>query len=137
MLRRQFSRAAPHEFVSGLPISAGFRVPCILVSPWTAGGWVCSDVFDHTSVLQFLEKFTGVSEPNISEWRRQAFGNLTSALHFGDFRRVPPVLPDTSGPLQLAEYESTVLPRPSFPTDQQKLPEQEKGRGGGISDKQS
>jgi phospholipase C len=131
------TNGTPHEFVEGLPIGAGFRVPCILVSPWTAGGWVCSDVFDHTSVLQFLEKLTGVSEPNISEWRRQAFGNLTSALHFGDFRRVPPVLPDTSGPLQLAEYESTVLPRPSFPTDQQKLPEQEKSRGRGNSDKQS
>ena len=46
---------------NGLPIGAGFRVPCIIVSPWTAGGWVCSEAFDHTSVLQFLEKFTGVA----------------------------------------------------------------------------
>ena len=30
------------EYVKGLPIGAGFQVPCILVSPWTAGGWVCS-----------------------------------------------------------------------------------------------
>jgi phospholipase C len=67
-----------------------------------------------------------VREPNISEWRRQTFGNLTSALHFGDFRSVSPALLDTSGPLQLAEYESSVLPRPSFPTGVQKLPEQEK-----------
>jgi phospholipase C len=52
----------PHEFVDGLPIGAGFRVPCILVSPWTTRGWVSSDVFDHTSVLLFLEKFTGVHE---------------------------------------------------------------------------
>ena len=46
----------PREFVNGLPIGGGFRVPCIIVSPWTAGGWVCSQPFDHTSVLQFLEK---------------------------------------------------------------------------------
>jgi phospholipase C len=43
-----------HEIVRGSrPIGAGFRVPCIIVSPWTAGGWVCSERFDHTSVLQF------------------------------------------------------------------------------------
>ena len=53
----------PGEFVEGLPIGGGFRVPCIIVSPWTAGGWVCSQPFDHTSVLQFLEKFTGVASP--------------------------------------------------------------------------
>ena len=72
----------PHEFVNGLPIGGGFRVPCIIVSPWTAGGWVCSQPFDHTSVLQFLEKFTGVHEPNITDWRRKTFGDLTSAFRF-------------------------------------------------------
>ena len=46
------SRDTPHEFVKGLPIGGGFRVPCIIVSPWTAGGWVCSQQFDHTSVVQ-------------------------------------------------------------------------------------
>ncbi len=61
----------PGEFVKRVPIGAGFRVPCIIVSPWTAGGWVCSESFDHTSVLRFLEKWTGVAEPNISEWRRR------------------------------------------------------------------
>ena len=50
----------PREFVLGQPIGAGFRVPCIIVSPWTAGGWVCSENFDHTSTLRFLEKITGV-----------------------------------------------------------------------------
>src|SRR5262249_53559544 len=53
----------PGEFVEDLPIGAGFRVPCVIVSPWTAGGWVCSQPFDHTSVLQFLEHVTGVREP--------------------------------------------------------------------------
>ncbi len=70
----------PKEFVQGLPIGAGFRVPCILISPWTTGGWVSSQPFDHTSVIQFLERFTGVREPNISDWRRATFGDLTSAL---------------------------------------------------------
>ena len=72
----------PDEFVQGLPIGAGFRVPCILISPWTTGGWVCSQQFDHTSVLQFLERFTGVREPNISPWRRSTFGDLTSGFRF-------------------------------------------------------
>jgi phospholipase C len=120
----------PHEFVNGAPIGAGFRVPCILISPWTIGGWVCSDKFDHTSILQFLEKSTGVREPNISDWRRRTFGDMTSALRFGDTRKDAPPLPDTSGPLRLAEYESTFLSKPAFPTSDQKPPEQEKNRRG-------
>jgi phospholipase C len=117
----------PNEFVNGLPIGGGFRVPCILVSPWTAGGWVSSEAFDHTSVLQLLEKFTGVREPNISEWRRQTFGDLTSALRFRQAKSAPPALPDTSGPLRLATYEAATLPAPTLPTTEQKFPEQEKG----------
>src|ERR1700679_2131680 len=68
----------PPEFINGEPVGAGFRVPCIIISPWTAGGWVCSQLFDHTSVLQFAEKITGVKEENISAWRRKTFGDLTS-----------------------------------------------------------
>ncbi len=117
----------PHEFVNGLPIGGGFRVPCILVSPWTTGGWVSSENFDHTSVLQLLEKFTGVREPNISDWRRKTFGDLTSALRFKQAKSGPPPLPDTSGLLQLAKYEASILPKPTFPTDQN-LPKQEKGK---------
>lgn len=85
----------PKEFVKGLPIGGGFRVPCIIVSPWTAGGWVCNQPFDHTSVLQFLEKFTGVAEPNISDWRRKTFGDLTSAFRFDAEKAAPPQLADT------------------------------------------
>ena len=54
------------EFVGGLPIGGGFRVPAIIISPWTVGGWVASEAFDHTSALRFLEQFTGVEEPNIT-----------------------------------------------------------------------
>lgn len=117
-----------HEFVEGLPVGGGFRVPCIIVSPWTTGGWVCSQPFDHTSPLQFLEQFTGVREPNISDWRRSAFGDLTSAFRFDKPNDRPPVLPDTSGPLRLAKYESSHLPKPVFPEENQKFPEQEKGK---------
>ncbi len=117
----------PDEFVNGEPIGAGFRVPCIIVSPWTAGGWVCSDKFDHTSVLQFLEKFTGVKEPNITQWRRDTFGDLTSTFRFGDRASRGPVLPDTSGPLTLAKYEAGSLPKPEFPVSRQSMPKQEKG----------
>ncbi|MFD1629265.1 phosphocholine-specific phospholipase C [Pseudopedobacter beijingensis] len=66
------------------PIGLGFRVPMVVASPWTKGGWVNSEVFDHTSSLQFLEHFlekkTGkkIVEENISPWRRLVCGNLTS-----------------------------------------------------------
>ncbi len=68
------------------PVGLGFRVPMVIASPWSRGGFVCSQVFDHTSMLQFLEKFvshkTGreVKETNISLWRRTVSGNLTSAF---------------------------------------------------------
>jgi len=117
----------PHEFVDGLPIGGGFRVPCIIVSPWTTGGWVCSQPFDHTSVVQFLEKFTGVREPNISEWRRQTFGDLTSAFRFQEPGEKPPALPATTSALELARYTAAHLPPPLIPGTDQKLPEQEKG----------
>lgn len=118
----------PHEFVNGLPIGAGFRVPCILISPWTAGGWVCSEPFDHTSTLRFLEKFTGVREDNISDWRRKTFGDLTSAFRFDDKMAQAPTLPDTSGPLARAKYEAATLPKPKLPSSDQTPPSQEKGK---------
>ncbi|MEK6397581.1 MAG: phospholipase domain-containing protein, partial [Terriglobus sp.] len=64
------------------PIGLGPRVPMLVVSPWSMGGWTCSETFDHTSVLRFLEKRFGVEEPNISAWRRSICGDLTSAFDF-------------------------------------------------------
>jgi phospholipase C len=67
-------------------IGLGYRVPLVIVSPWSRGGKVCSQIFDHTSILQFLEKFlshkTGkkIVEPNISSWRRAVCGDLTSVF---------------------------------------------------------
>jgi phospholipase C len=120
------------EFVGGLPIGAGFRVPCIIVSPWTAGGWVCSQPFDHTSSLRLLEAFTGVSEPNISEWRRSTFGDFTAAFRFGDPASKAPILPNTGGTLSRAMYASENLPAPTLPGAEQRLPEQEKGLRGRV-----
>ena len=64
------------------PLGLGIRIPAIIVSPWTRGGYVCSEVFDHVSTLKFLEKRFGVAEPNISPWRRAVSGDLTSAFDF-------------------------------------------------------
>jgi phospholipase C len=116
----------PDEYALDLPIGGGFRVPCIVVSPWTAGGWVSSQKFDHTSVLQFLEKLTGVQEPNITQWRRKTFGDLTSVFRHDHISK-PPALPETGARLNLATYEAAQLPAPTFPTSTQVVPHQERG----------
>jgi len=64
------------------PIGLGFRVPMIIMSPFSRGGFLCSDPFDHTSILRFLETRFGVEVPNLSQWRREATGDLTSAFNF-------------------------------------------------------
>ncbi|MDF0488908.1 phospholipase C, phosphocholine-specific [Sphingomonas sp. H39-1-10] len=70
------------ETYQGEPVGLGPRVPMMVISPWTRGGWVNSQMFDHTSVLRFLEKRFGVAEPNISPWRRAICGDLTSIFDF-------------------------------------------------------
>jgi phospholipase C len=68
------------------PIGLGFRVPMLVVSPWSRGGYVCSEVFDHTSSIQFAEKLLShkygkkIEEPNITQWRRVVCGDLSSAF---------------------------------------------------------
>jgi phospholipase C len=64
------------------PIGLGFRVPMLVLSPFSRGGFLCSDTFDHTSLLRFLETRFGVEVPNLSEWRRENTGDLTSAFNF-------------------------------------------------------
>jgi len=110
-----------------LPIGLGFRVPMILVSPWTRGGWVCSELFDHTSVLRFLETRFGVAEPNISAWRRAVCGDLTAAFDFSRTNQGwPNDLPVTSGYPEQADLECSTLPAPSVPATQA-MPVQEPG----------
>jgi phospholipase C len=79
------------------PYGLGQRVPMLVVSPWSKGGWVCSETFDHTSIIRFLERRFGVAEPNISAWRRSVCGDLTSAFDFARTDTAVPALPDTSG----------------------------------------
>jgi phospholipase C len=62
------------------PIGLGFRVPMLVISPFSRGGHVNSDTFDHTSLLWFLEARFGVTAPNITAWRRKTVGDLTSTL---------------------------------------------------------
>ncbi|XAS66524.1 phospholipase C, phosphocholine-specific [Micrococcaceae bacterium Sec5.7] len=85
------------DWTTALPIGLGPRVPMTVVSPWTIGGYVSSEVFDHTSVIRFLERWTGVEEPNISPWRRTVCGDLTGVFNF-DAAGTPPVL-DQPGPV--------------------------------------
>ena len=75
----------------------GFRVPMLVISPFSRGGHIASEVFDHTSQLRFLEERFGVRAPNLSAWRRETSGDLTSTLHLGSSKDVsPPPLPSTS-----------------------------------------
>jgi len=79
-------KSFPIKYDRESPIGLGYRVPMVIASPWSRGGWINSEVFDHTSCLQFLEKFishrTGkdVKEHNISDWRRTVCGDLTSVF---------------------------------------------------------
>ncbi|MUM35722.1 alkaline phosphatase family protein, partial [Mycolicibacterium sp. CBMA 361] len=116
----------PDEFVRGQPIGGGYRVPCIIVSPWTTGGWVSSQAFDHTSILQFLEWFTGVREPNISAWRRWTFGDLRSALRLDQSGTQPVQFPDVDQEVLRANI-SDQLPTPEVPPVVQRQPTQMPG----------
>jgi phospholipase C len=74
------------QFAAG-PYGLGARVPMIVISPWSKGGWVSSELFDHTSLIQFIERrfaphHSGLVEPNITKWRRAVTGDLTSAFNF-------------------------------------------------------
>ncbi|HEX2013292.1 MAG TPA: phospholipase C, phosphocholine-specific, partial [Roseateles sp.] len=66
------------------PYGLGPRVPMYVISPWSKGGWVNSEVADHSSVIRFIEQRFGVVEPNISAWRRAVCGDLSSAFNFAD-----------------------------------------------------
>ncbi len=66
------------------PIGLNCRVGFLAISPWSKGGYVVSQVFDHTSVIQFIEKRFGVREPNVSPWRRAVAGDLTTVFNFAN-----------------------------------------------------
>ncbi|MEA2147009.1 MAG: phospholipase, partial [Solirubrobacteraceae bacterium] len=78
------------------PIGLGFRVPTLVVSPFSRGGFVCRDTFDHTSTLRFLESRFGAEVPNLSAWRRASTGDMTSAFNFARVDTSVPALPQPS-----------------------------------------
>ena len=118
----------PPAFGPLVPIGLGPRVPMTVISPWSRGGWVNSQVFDHTSVLRFLETWTGVKEPNISDWRRAICGDLTSCFDFGKKNTSIPVLPDTAALQAQANATQSTLPAPGTPASgAQTVPVQDAG----------
>jgi phospholipase C len=131
----------PTDYPPG-PYGLGARVPCLVVSPWSRGGYVCSQTFDHTSVIQFIEQRFGVMEPHITPWRRTVSGDLTAALDFKRPNTSLSPLPDTTDyrsfvsgsnlmPLTLAEIEAGQQPvgtlKLTVPTEQT-MPVQEPGQ---------
>ncbi len=107
------------------PYGLGMRVPMMVISPWSKGGWVNSQVFDHTSLIRFIERRFGVGEPNITPWRRAVVGDLTSAFNFESPNDAVVALPSTASyqPPNQNRYPDYI---PTPPTDQA-LPEQEPG----------
>ncbi|MFJ9950638.1 phospholipase domain-containing protein, partial [Kitasatospora sp. NPDC091207] len=117
----------PEEFTQGRAIGLGNRVPLWVASPWSRGGWVNSQVFDHTSVLRFMERVTGVAEPNISAWRRAVCGDLTSCFDFAAPDWSIPQLPDTVA-LMAKSDAGAKLPGVALPAlGTQSMPVQEPG----------
>ncbi|MBV8087519.1 MAG: phospholipase [Chloroflexi bacterium] len=129
------------------PLGLGFRVPMLVISPFSRGGFVSSTVFDHTSPLLFLERRFGVQVPNISAWRRRTVGDMTAAFNFAARDPSLPALPATA-PVsaeviaQCASNGSQVstvgLTAPAYPVpNPQRMPLQEPGsarRPSGLTD---
>ena len=83
------------------PYGLGARVPMLVVSPWSKGGWVSSEVFDHTSLIRFVQKRFGtaahpLTDSNITPWRAAVSGDLTSAFNFATPNSTKVALPSTA-----------------------------------------
>jgi len=108
------------------PIGLGFRVATIVISPWSQDGWVSSEVFDHTSMLRFVETRFGAPVPHLSPWRRSTTGDLTSTLRLNQHNTSFPTLPSPQSTFDRQEKNCATLPAPTVPVNQ-KLPHQEHG----------
>lgn len=98
----------------------------MLISPWTRGGYVYSEVNDHTSTIKLLERKFGIYCENISPWRRAVTGDLTHALNFDNPDYSWPDLPDTSSNWDKSKSQCQYNPPPQIPK-QQSFPIQEEG----------
>jgi phospholipase C len=116
-----------NEFIGGLPIGFGPRVPMIICSPWTRGGFVDSNSYDHTSMLRFLETWTGVAVPNLTAWRRSVTGDLTAAFDFANPDFSVPALPDTVPLITQSDQEKSFPAVAPPPEGTQAMPAQETG----------
>jgi phospholipase C len=121
--------AGSAEYPSG-PFGMGVRVPMIVISPWSKGGYVNSQVFDHSSIIRFLEQRfgtgkAGLEETNITPWRRAVAGDLTSAFNFATPNDATVPLPSTVAymPPDNRRHPDYVPVPPAV----QALPAQEKG----------
>jgi phospholipase C len=117
------------QFPAG-PYGLGVRVPMIVISPWTKGGWVDSEVFDHTSLIRFLERRFGVLEPNITPWRRAVVGDLASAFNFASPNDAVVQLPSTASYQPPEQNVVAGVRFPDYvptPPANQALPQQERG----------
>jgi len=91
---------AGNSAFSAGPYGLGVRVPMLVISPWSKGGWVNSELFDHTSLIRFIERrfapdYPGLRESNITPWRRAVCGDLRSAFNFATPNDSPLSLPST------------------------------------------
>ena len=127
--------AVPDPSVAGNPaitgpIGIGFRVPMLVISPFSRGGLIASDLFDHTSVLRFLETRFGAEVPNLSAWRRATVGDMTSAFNFSKPDRSIPALPSPVAaiPATIAQCENNLAGFSPYPLPSpQVMPMQESG----------
>ncbi|WP_348263619.1 phospholipase C, phosphocholine-specific [Telmatobacter sp. DSM 110680] len=116
------------EYPAG-PIGLGMRVPMIVISPWSKGGYVNSELFDHTSLIRFIEQRFGSNNPelietNITPWRRAVSGDLTSAFNFASPNSRTVSLPSTIAYLppdtnRHPDYKPTPPANQALPTQEQ------------------
>ncbi|MGZ0153623.1 alkaline phosphatase family protein [Kribbella sp. WER1] len=117
------------ERAPGIKPGMGGRVPFVLISPWTRGGFVNSEVFDHTSTIQLIEEWTkSLGRPaictNINDWRRSIAGNLLSAIDFGRFDASYPKLPKPADLLKSVVTDAGLPPVPQPAVGAQVMPTQ-------------
>lgn len=126
----RYTNASRDPTFIGSCFGPGPRVPMYVISPWSRGGWVNSQCFDHTSIIRFLEARFGVIEPNITPFRRAMFGDLTSCFNFANPNdEVLPPLPrytrEEADAIRAAQEQLAQIPAPTG--DAGTLPEQDTG----------
>jgi len=72
-----------------------------VISPFSRGGHIAAEVFDHTSQLKLVSERFGVEVPNVSAWRRATVGDLTSTMFQSPANTTVPKLPATSATMPL------------------------------------